>query len=170
MNRRDDVPGYGYQLARGATALTESWAALHTVSNNHLMLGHLMEWLYSGLVGIRQAEGSVAYRNIVIHPDPVGDMRYAEAEFKSSYGKLRVAWRRDGRCFRLDVTIPPNTTALVRIPGPEDAVLTEGGRQATAPELDYHGYAGDRHTFCVGSGSYSFELNPDKQNYYKNHR
>ena len=41
MNARDDVPGYGFQLKKGATALTESWAALEEVSNNHLMLGHL---------------------------------------------------------------------------------------------------------------------------------
>jgi len=46
MNNRDDVPGYGYQLKKGATTLTESWAALEEVSNNHLMLGHLMEWFF----------------------------------------------------------------------------------------------------------------------------
>ena len=44
MNCRNDVPGYGYQLAKGATALTESWPALAEVSNNHLMLGHIMAW------------------------------------------------------------------------------------------------------------------------------
>ncbi len=48
MNNRDDVPGYGYQLKKGATALTESWPALEEVSNNHLMLGHIMEWFYTG--------------------------------------------------------------------------------------------------------------------------
>ena len=47
MNARDDVPGYGYQLKKGATALTESWPALENVSNNHLMLGHLMDWFYA---------------------------------------------------------------------------------------------------------------------------
>ena len=52
MNNRDDVPGYGYQLKKGATALTESWDALGRKSNNHLMLGHLEEWLYTGLGGI----------------------------------------------------------------------------------------------------------------------
>ena len=36
MNSRSDVPGYGYQLKQEATALTESWQALPTVSNNHL--------------------------------------------------------------------------------------------------------------------------------------
>ncbi len=52
MNSRSDVPGYGYQLAQGATSLTESWQGLRTVSSNHLMLGHLMEWFYSDLAGI----------------------------------------------------------------------------------------------------------------------
>ena len=46
MNCRYDVPGYGWQLAHDATALTESWQAFGFVSNNHFMLGHLMEWLY----------------------------------------------------------------------------------------------------------------------------
>ena len=32
MNSRDDVPGYGYQLKHGATALTESWQAYESVS------------------------------------------------------------------------------------------------------------------------------------------
>src|SRR6185312_14609037 len=52
MNNRTDVPSNGYQLAKGATSLPESWQALSSVSNNHLMLGHLMEWFYAGLGGI----------------------------------------------------------------------------------------------------------------------
>ena len=65
MNNRDDVPGYGYQLKHGATALTESWPALKYVSNNHMMLGHLMEWFYSGLGGIKQQDDDVGFRNIL---------------------------------------------------------------------------------------------------------
>ena len=64
MNARNDVPGYGFQLEKGATALTESWPALENVSNNHLMLGHLMEWFYAGLGGIGQSEQSAAYRRL----------------------------------------------------------------------------------------------------------
>ena len=65
MNSKRDVPGYGFQLSKGATALTESWAALKYVSNNHLMLGHLMEWFYSGIGGIRQVPGSKAGEQII---------------------------------------------------------------------------------------------------------
>jgi alpha-L-rhamnosidase len=54
----------GFQIAKGATALTESWTALKNVSNNHLMLGHLMEWFYNGLAGIKQTENSVGFKEI----------------------------------------------------------------------------------------------------------
>ncbi len=50
MINRDDVPGYGFQLQKGVPALTELWAALENVSNNHLMLGHVTEQFYSNLV------------------------------------------------------------------------------------------------------------------------
>jgi len=80
MNARDDVPGYGFQLKKGATALTESWPALENVSNNHLMLGHLMDWFYAGLGGISQTEKSVAYKEIVIRPEMVGDLTWVKSQ------------------------------------------------------------------------------------------
>ncbi|ULT41430.1 hypothetical protein KRR40_43395 [Niabella defluvii] len=94
MNSRIDVPGYGYQLAKGATALTESWQALPSVSNNHFMLGHLMEWFYTGLCGIGQAPGSVGFKDIEIKPQPVGDLKEARATYHSVNGLVSVQWRR----------------------------------------------------------------------------
>lgn len=116
MNNRSDVPGYGYQLAKGATALTESWQALPNVSNNHLMLGHIMEWFYEGLAGISQAENSVAYKNIVIRPQLVGDITHAAATYQSPYGEISSYWNITGDIFALRVIIPANTTAVVYLP------------------------------------------------------
>jgi hypothetical protein len=42
------------------------------------MLGHLMEWLYSGLAGIRQSERDVAFKETIIAPEVVGDLTQAE--------------------------------------------------------------------------------------------
>ena len=95
MNNRTDVPGYGYQLEKGATSLTESWQALSSVSNNHLMLGHLMEWLYAGLAGIRQSENSVAFKNIIILPDLVGNITSAKATYQSVYGLIISDWKKE---------------------------------------------------------------------------
>ncbi|MES2894266.1 MAG: family 78 glycoside hydrolase catalytic domain [Bacteroidota bacterium] len=116
MNNRSDVPGYGYQLAKGATALTESWQALPTVSNNHLMLGHLMEWFYSGLAGIRQPAGSIAFKKIEIHPEPVGEISFAKASHQSPYGPIVSGWKIVGNDFELTISIPPNTTATIYLP------------------------------------------------------
>ncbi len=116
MINRDDVPGYGYQLKKGATALTESWAALEVVSNNHLMLGHVMEWFYAGPGGIRQAENSTAYKKIVIEPQIAGDLTFVKTSFKSPYGLIRSEWERDGADFQIEVEIPHNTTATLILP------------------------------------------------------
>jgi hypothetical protein len=119
MNSRDDVPGYGYQLKHGATALTESWQAYPSVSNNHFMLGHLMEWFYAGLCGIKQAKDGVGYNKIEIRPQPVGDITYAKASYRSPYGLIKAHWVRTGNTFELNITVPANTTAGIYLPGNE---------------------------------------------------
>ena len=116
MNNRSDVPGYGWQLAHGATALTESWQAYGFVSNNHFMLGHLMQWLYSGLAGIRQQEGSIGFKRILIAPQIVEGMTNVEASFDSPYGKILSHWRIQDNRFLLDVVIPSNTSATIVLP------------------------------------------------------
>ncbi len=127
MNNRDDVPGYGYQLKHGATALTESWQAYPSVSNNHFMLGHLMEWFYGGLCGIKQARNSVAYKKIEIRPQPVGDITSANANFHSPYGDIISEWKKDAGIFEMNVTIPANTTAEIYLPGSRKPVKTGSG-------------------------------------------
>jgi len=116
MNNRDDVPGYGYQLKKGATSLTESWPALENVSNNHLMLGHIMEWFYSGLAGIGQEGNSIAFGHVRIRPQPVGDIHQAKADFHSPYGWISSAWERENNKFSMQVKIPVNAEATIYVP------------------------------------------------------
>jgi len=116
MINRDDVPGYGYQLKKGATALTESWAALEVVSNNHLMLGHVMEWFYAGLGGIGQAVNSTAYKEIEIEPQITGDLTFAKTTFESPYGLIRSDWEKAGSNLQIEIEIPHNTTATLFLP------------------------------------------------------
>ena len=157
MNSRTDVPGYGYQLAHGATALTESWAALPTVSNNHLMLGHLTEWLYGGLAGIRPAEGSVAFDKIDIRPELVGDVTSARASHQSPYGLIVSDWKKTGTTFELTVTVPVNTTATIYLPTATAARITEGNQPlAQHPELQVLGVEQGKIRVKTGSGTYHF--------------
>lgn len=116
MNNRSDRPGYGYQLKQGATSLTESWNALPTSSNNHMMLGHLMEWFYAGLGGIYQAENSVAYNDIIIAPKPVGNIKWVKCTFQSPKGLIQSHWQMEDGSFILKIEIPENATAKVVLP------------------------------------------------------
>jgi alpha-L-rhamnosidase len=135
MNSRDDVPGYGFQLKHGATALTESWQAYESVSNNHFMLGHLMEWFYAGLAGIKQTKNSVAFKNIEIRPQPVGDITHAKASYHSAYGEIVSEWKIDNNIFTLNVTIPANTTAEVYLPMSKKVIKTSSGKYQFTTKL-----------------------------------
>ncbi|UOQ51131.1 family 78 glycoside hydrolase catalytic domain [Hymenobacter cellulosivorans] len=162
MNNRSDVPGYGYQLTRGATALTESWAALPTVSNNHLMLGHLQEWLYGGLAGIRPAKDAVAFDKIDFRPEPVGDVTSAQARYESPYGLIASQWQKSADGFALTVTIPANTTATVYLPTTNPATITEGNQPLSRhPELHVLGTDQGRTRIRAGSGTYRFVVGPN---------
>lgn len=158
MNARDDVPGYGFQLKKGATALTESWPALENVSNNHLMLGHLMDWFYAGLGGISQSEKSVGYKEIVIKPEMVGDLTWAKANYQSPYGEIRSEWTKKGKAITMSITVPANTTALVYIPTSDGSVIKEGGKDISkVKNIKVIVEENGRKACRVGSGEYSFE-------------
>lgn len=159
MNNRSDVPGYGYQLAKGATALTESWAALPANSNNHFMLGHIMEWFYQGLAGINQADGSVAYRQIIIKPEPVGDITSASGSYHSMYGTITSEWKMEGNVFDLHTSIPPNTTATLYLPAVAVNTITENGIDINEQQdIKLVGYENGRALVKLGSGDYHFRV------------
>ncbi|HYW34765.1 MAG TPA: family 78 glycoside hydrolase catalytic domain [Balneolaceae bacterium] len=159
LNNRSDIPGYGYQIAHGATALTESWQAYPSSSNDHLMLGHLMEWLYDGLGGIRQAKHSVAFHHIKIAPEPVGNLHWVHARFQSPYGLIRSRWKKAHQTFSLQVHIPANTTATIYLPAGQNQKITEEGKVLQDQKnVKKAGYKNGKAIVNVGSGTYHFRV------------
>ena len=69
---RDGLGSYGGILKKGLTAMPETWDAMNDgyQSLNHCMLGHVMEWYYGYVAGIRQQPGSVGWKRILIAPVP----------------------------------------------------------------------------------------------------
>lgn len=135
MNSNDSIPGYGYQLRKGATALTESWQAYDNVSNNHLMLGHLMEWLYGGLGGIRQAPGSVAWKNIVVDPRMVGDIDWANTSLRTPGGIASCRWQRKGDEWAVEGSIPAGSEADVHLPDGRIKHIGSGDYKFESPRV-----------------------------------
>lgn len=157
MNNQCAKPGYGYQLARGATSLTEAWDANPHSSQDHLMLGQIIEWFYGDLAGLAPDPAVPGFGRVIVRPNPVGDIRWVRASYDSVRGPVAVHWRRTGRRFVLDVTVPANATARVEIPAAPGAPITEGG----VPAAQADGVAAEapvdgRPTFALGAGRYEF--------------
>ena len=64
MNQGADHPGYGMILAKGNTSLPEPWDGGDQASSNHFMLGHIMEWFYADLAGIRPDPAAPGFQRI----------------------------------------------------------------------------------------------------------
>ena len=67
-------------------------------SKNHMILAQIEEWFHTGLAGIRAADGSIAYRTLVIQPKVVGDLTFVQGQLPDAAGRrpLRVDARRTG--------------------------------------------------------------------------
>ncbi|MGN0780011.1 MAG: alpha-L-rhamnosidase C-terminal domain-containing protein, partial [Aristaeellaceae bacterium] len=136
MTQMTETPGYGYQVRCGATTLTEEWdgpdPARPHGSQNHLMLGSLDEWFFSGLAGIGSIRTQEQFDQLTICPHFAQGLGKVSAWTMHPYGRLAVQWTREGAQVRLSVTVPPNTTAHIR---------TESG------DIDVHVGSGD-YTYC----------------------
>jgi alpha-L-rhamnosidase len=158
-----DGPGYVYQLAKGATALTEAWDANPASSQNHCMLGHAEQWFYRGLAGIVPDESAPGFRRFSIRPQIVGDLTWAEASHDSPFGRIAVRWQRDKDTIRLNVSIPPGTTATIYVPAKTPFDVKESGLFAAQPRgVTFLRMAGDRALFEVEPGDYEFSVGKPK--------
>ena len=123
------------------------------------MLGHLMDWFYAGLAGIRQSENSVAYKEVVIYPEMVNGINQAKASFQSPYGEIISGWEKTVDQIKLKVTIPVNTQALIYLPIDSEALITEGGKPLVqCSEIKIQGRENGRLVCKTGSGNYVFSI------------
>lgn len=120
IHHQDSHPGYGYQLKKGATALAETWDANPRASQNHFMLGHIMEWFYGSLAGIQPDLEYPGYKHFDLNPQFVDGIDWVDASYESRYGMIKIYWKREGSdLIHLNVGVPINTTARL-VFGAED--------------------------------------------------
>ena len=116
MINQKDYPGYGYMIANGATTLWENWGMIPDHSMNHPMFGSVSEWFYRSVLGIQQADNSLAFSDIIIKPAIVDGLTFAEGHYHSVRGKIGSKWWKLGDDLMIDVEIPANTTAKIYLP------------------------------------------------------
>ncbi len=147
---------YGHQARQpDRTTLAEAWRGGD--SQNHCMLGHILEWYHGWLAGIRPDPAGPGFKKIIIDPNPVGDLSWVKAHHDSPYGRIVVNWRWEIDGFHLDLGIPPNTTATVSIPGQTVSDVTEGGQPIAITKcVEFVRMEKGKAILSVGSGNYKF--------------
>ena len=156
--KRKDLGSYGFFVEHGWTTLPENWDANTTISMNHLMLGHIQQWLYNDLAGIRPDPEFTGYKKIILHPKLVEGLTSAKGTYKSIYGTIASDWEINGDTFSWNFSVPVNTTARVYIPAASKRTITESGVRATKAEgMNFVQMTEEGALFEVGSGDYHIE-------------
>ncbi|MEN6449392.1 MAG: family 78 glycoside hydrolase catalytic domain [Thermoguttaceae bacterium] len=122
---RESLGSYGGILRKGLTAMPETWNAMNdgSQSQNHAMLGHVIEWFYGYVAGIRQQPDSVGWKRVLIAPEP-GPLAEASASLISPAGRIVSRWRVEKGKFHLDAEVPAGVTA--RLVGPDGTTKQVG--------------------------------------------
>ena len=158
MNHQSERPGYGYQLARGATSLTEAWDANPRSSQNHFMLGQIIEWFYGDLAGLAPDPAFPGFKRVRIRPQPGGRHRLGPGR---SRRRREDASRWSGAATR---ACSPSMSICRRTRRPRCgcrrrtwAPCAKGAAPPDhAPGVRLLRQEGDRAVFAVDSGRYAF--------------
>ncbi|HEX7189021.1 MAG TPA: family 78 glycoside hydrolase catalytic domain, partial [Actinomycetes bacterium] len=164
--QNEDYPSWGYEIGKGATTIWERWNSImpdgsfgpiEMNSFNHYAYGAVGEWMYRTMAGVSAQEPG--YKQILIAPEPGQGIDSSAFSHETPYGTVRSSWTAGAEGLKLDVTVPGNTTATVRIPAPSRWAVVEGGRPAASADgVRFVRMDGDVAVLEVGSGSYSFAI------------
>jgi hypothetical protein len=159
MAIRKDYPSYGYQIEHGATSLTEAWdGPTRGASQNHFMLGHIEEWFYSDLGGIRVDLSKTDPEQIVIRPYFCPGIEWVKTSYQSILGRIACDWKRQGKQCSMRVLIPINAGASVCIPVKDNTLVNEGSKPISqSADVKLVNQEPTQAIFTIGSGEYSFE-------------
>jgi len=155
-------PSWGYMIENGATAIWELWngntAAPKMNSQNHvMMLGDLLVWYYESLAGIKSDSESVGFKKIIMKPELINGLNAVNASYQSVYGLIKSNWKKEGRTLKWNITVPPNSKAIIYLPNILGGSIQESGKSVNSAKgvkflkMDDH-----KLVYEIGSGNYSF--------------
>lgn len=116
-------PSWLYAVSMGATTVWERWDSMlpdgrinpgHMTSFNHYAYGSIADWLHGTVGGISPAEPG--WRVIRVRPVPGGNLTSARVSFHGPYGLVACEWTWKSGQFWMQLTVPPNCSAVVTLP------------------------------------------------------
>jgi len=172
--KQKSYPSWGYMIEQNATTIwerwdgfTEQWGFQNPDMNsfNHCALGAVGSWFYEYLCGLRNADHSGGFKNIIIDPHPSAGITKAEGVFKSSYGTIKINWEKQKNDFLLSALIPVNTRARVYLPIKAHSRIYEGKKLLEKiKNINLSEQKKDKYIYHTGSGNYKFRVhNPERK-------
>ncbi|WP_044202093.1 alpha-L-rhamnosidase [Echinicola pacifica] len=162
---QESYPSWFYSINQGATTMWERWNSYSKTegynsesmnSLNHYAYGAIGEWMYERIAGIQLA--APGYKSIRIAPMPHEKLSAAAATLDTPYGKVASSWEHKGSAFHLEITVPPNTSAMVILPANTGKPLTVDGRALEEnPEVKLVNTEKQAFTLRVPAGTYRFQ-------------
>lgn len=160
MASKEDFPGWGNMLKLGNGTFFEDWqcrgSALHS---SYLYIG---SWFIEALGGIRRPEAG--YRQFTIEPWITGKgPKQVRSHYNSMYGKIVSNWTVVSGVLNMEVTVPANTTAVLKLSGVHPDTLKEGETAWKDVEgANLHSQKGDMISLTLQSGTYRFSVLMDE--------
>ncbi len=123
---QDTPPSWLYAVKKGTNTIWETWEGIAhdgkvSASLNHYAYGVIAGWLVHGVCGIRVTLGKLSLRPLA-HPL----LGRAQASWQSPVGLVESGWHyEDGKAV-YELTIPPNSNAVLYLPDGRELALKAG--------------------------------------------
>ena len=155
-------PSWIYSINQGATTIWERWdgyvkgRGFQDPGMNsfcHYSIGAVGEWMYRIILGINSDENNPGWKQFTIHPQPGGTLKWARGFYKSINGTISVDWVKKDKIFSMNVEIPVNTRAEIRLPASDGSVIL-----CNSKKLNNFKFTDGIVTFMLGSGKYMLSV------------
>jgi alpha-L-rhamnosidase len=154
---QETYPSWGWWIKNGATTLYENWNvdADRDISMNHIMFGEIGAWFYKGIGGIFPDPENPGFKNIILKPNFISSLDHFEASHDGPNGKIISKWGRTGENTVYNVTVPPNSMAVLyllseSILEPEKVIKMAGVKSTESSEF--------LTKIILESGNYTFNI------------
>ena len=181
MINQESYPGWGYMMAQGATTIWESWSDDNTAGCelSMSMYATIDEFFYNDLAGIIGPDYygpepfETGFAKVVIAPLIPKNLDSAGATMQTVRGRISSKWKKDEIGLTLEVSIPPNSEGIVRVPttSPADTVISESGKPLWKGGAYIEGIDGIKAAksiedkrivqISIGSGDYKFSVSSE---------
>ncbi|MGA1166655.1 MAG: alpha-L-rhamnosidase C-terminal domain-containing protein, partial [bacterium] len=156
LNR--DVPGWLYQVERGATTIWERWDAMapdgtiyspEMNSYNHYAYGAVCQWLFEQVAGISPTAEKPGFDEVQLNPQILPNLNPISMWHDCRHGRIEARWEKKEQQVDYRVTLPAGCQGRLMPNALHQHVQLNGNPVSVPPE---------GHLINAGSHQISFEL------------